>query len=376
MPLRIPTWPPQWPEIEACVVRSIRSGDWGNYHSQACQSLCDDLAKRFQARHVRLCCSGSAAVEIALRAAGILPGDEVILSAFDYPGNFRAVELIGARPVLIDLAPDSVQMNVEHLQAAASDRVKAVIASHLFGVPADIGKIRQGCEQHGWVLIEDACQVPGMQIEFPAGVQTAGRCELSSPAGSVGHFGTLSFGGSKPLTAGSGGALLTSDPKLAARLGPLLDRPSDTMPLSPLQATVLQPQLDRLDSLNRQRQQVAEFIESRVAPQLVHWQWLSPTTACSRPAHYKVAWAARDREHRQRVVAGARRLGLPMGEGFRSMARCSERRCRQAVPLPHSTRLGESVFVLDHTALLVEPDQLPILSELLIELHDSTCPPQ
>lgn len=372
MRLRIPAWPPRWPEIEACVVRSIRSGDWGNYHSLACESLCDDLARRFHSGHVRLCCSGSAAVEIALRAAGIGPGDEVILSAFDYPGNFRAVELIGAHPVLVDLAPDSARFDSAQLPAAGGDRVKAVIASHLFGVAADVTEIRAACDDQDWVLIEDACQVPGMSIAGPAGGQPDGEQERGLAAGSVGHFGTLSFGGSKPLSCGSGGALLTSEPKLAARLGPLLDRPSDTMPLSPLQAAALPPQLDRLCEMNHHRRETVAFIESQVVPKLTQWQWLSPTDESVFPAYYKVAWAAQDMAHRQRIVHESERIGLPIGEGFRSMARCSERRCRKPVALPHAERMGNTLFVLDHAALLVDPDQYPLLAEALIALHDAT----
>ncbi len=328
MPLRIPTWPPQWPEIQASVVRSIRSGEWGNYLSQACQTLSDDLAGRYSSTHVRLCCSGSAAVEIALRAVGVGPGDEVILSALDYPGNFRTIELLGARPVLVDLAPDSVRLDRQQLEAAGSEKVKAVIVSHLFGVAADVLEIRKACDDHGWALIEDACQVPGMRIAGHAGGQAAGLTgsdpadsgpkdsvpvEADRPAGSVGHFGTLSFGGSKPLTAGNGGALLTSDPKLAARLGPLLDRPSDTMPLSPLQAAALRPQLDRLDEMNRHRRETVAFIETQVVPKLTRWQWLSPTDASVFPGYYKIAWAAHDEPHRQRIVGG------PRGSGCRSV---------------------------------------------------------
>jgi dTDP-4-amino-4,6-dideoxygalactose transaminase len=392
MPLRIPTWPPQWPEIQASVVRSIRSGDWGNYLSQACQTLADDLAGQSSSTHVRLCCSGSAAVEIALRAVGVGPSDEVILSAFDYPGNFRTIELLGARPVLVDLAPDSVRLDRQQLEAAASEKVKAVIVSHLFGVAADVLEIRKACDDHGWALIEDACQVPGMRITGRLGGQAAGPADsgpvdsgpvdsgpvdsgpvlADRPAGSVGHFGALSFGGSKPLTAGNGGALLTSDPKLAARLGPLLDRPSDTMPLSPLQAAALRPQLDRLDEMNRHRRDTVAFIETEVVPKLTRWQWLSPTDPSVFPAYYKVAWAAQDESHRQRIVGESARIGLPIGEGFKSMARCSDRRCRKPVPLIHAEKLGHTLIVLDHTALLVDAEQYPFLAELLIELHAVT----
>jgi dTDP-4-amino-4,6-dideoxygalactose transaminase len=298
-------------------------------------------------------------VEIALRAAGVGPGDEVILSAYDYPGNFRSIELLGARPVLIDVAPDSVQPDPRQLSQADSDAVKAVIISHLFGTAADVVAIRRWCRQRQRLLIEDACQVPGMLI--------GGR-----PAGSWGDFGTLSFGGSKPLSSGCGGAVLTRDRRLAARLGPLLDRPSDVMPLSPLQAATLGPQLNQLDALNQRRRATVTHIESQIVPHLRRWRWLSGCDRSVEAAHYKVAWAVPDARHRNAILSAAVPLGLPIGEGFRSQARVSERRCRKPVPLCEAQQMDQCVFVLDHTALLLEPLQWDALAESLIQLHDGT----
>lgn len=359
MPLAFPAWPPDWPEIEAAAVAAIRSGSWGDYHSSLNRQLTETLAERFQASDVRLTCSGSAAIEISLRAAGVGAGDEVILAAFDYPGNFRAVELVGARPVLIDLEPDSVRPSPTQLEAAASEQVKAVIVSHLFGVAAEIAEFRRQCEERRWLLIEDACQVPGMMI--------TGR-----PAGSFGHVATLSFGGSKPLTSGSGGAILTSDPRLAARLGPILDRPSDAMPLSPLQAAVLMPQMEKLDPWNERRRQTARFIEEQTSASLSQWLWLSRSDAEVSPSHYKVAWAAKNESHRARIVRTAAEMGIPIGEGFHAMSRSSQRRCRKPVPLDVATRMGESAFVLDHSALLLEPDRHHELRQMLASLHERT----
>ncbi len=357
MPLCIPPWPPRWPEIEQAAVEAIRSGQWGNYHSEVCQALKKRLERRFQSTDVRLLCSGSVAVEIALRAAGVGPGDEVIVAAYDYPGNFRSIELVGARPVLVDIASNSIGPDYSGLLAAGASQVRAVIASHLYGVATEIDQIRQLCDERGWILIEDACQVPGMTIN--------GR-----PAGSFGHLGTLSFGGSKPLTSGCGGALLTSDPRLAARIGPLIDRPSDGMPLSPLQAAVLHPQLDKLDEWNRRRTETITFLETKVIPNLPNWNWQSPLQDDVTPAHYKVAWTAPSHSDRQRIVETATELGLPIGEGFHAMSRSSERRCRKPVPLERSTEFGETLFVLDHRALLIDSDHHTELGNLLVDLHD------
>lgn len=359
MPIDLPIWPPAWPAIEAAALATIRSGDWGSYRSAACQRLRSELAEAFAAEHARLCCSGTAAVELALRAAGVGPGDEVILAAYDYPGNFRCVELLGARPVLVDLAPESPTLAPDHLPEAASENVKAVIASHLFGQAADVARIRHHCDQRGWIFVEDACQTPGMLID--------GR-----PAGSFGHLATLSFGGSKPLTAGSGGALLTSDRRMAARLGPLLERPSDAFPLGPLQAAVVSPQLKRLDRMNEQRRDTARFLAAELSGQTPQWQLLARDSAGVAPAFYKLAWCARSAEQRVRVVERASELGLPIGPGFRSSHRASRRRCRQPLPLERSRRLGDTLFVLDQTALLVAEPQRRELAALLQQLHDET----
>ena len=121
-----PSWPPDWPEIDAAVQRVLRSGDWGRYHSQACRELQERIAEMSGACQARLCCSGTAALEIALRAIGVGPGDEVVLAAYDFPGNFRTVELLGARPVLLDVAPDSLAIDPHQLESlAASSRAPA-----------------------------------------------------------------------------------------------------------------------------------------------------------------------------------------------------------------------------------------------------------
>ena len=107
-------------------------------------------------------------------------GDEVILAAYDYPGNLRTIELLGAKPVLLDVSPGRLVFDSEAIGAFASGhtsgQVKAVVVSHLFGEMADAMAVREVCEQNGWVLIEDVCQSfgAGWRFEEPA-------CDQPSP---------------------------------------------------------------------------------------------------------------------------------------------------------------------------------------------------
>ena len=385
MSFECPNWPPQWPEIEAAVLEIFQSGEWGRYHSQVCETLQNRLIGDFQAAFARLCCSGTAALEIGLRVAQIGPGDEVILAAFDFPGNFRTVEIVGATPVLVDLSAspgirDSSQsqglttqnvvpvVDYAQLDTAASDRVRAVIVSHLYGATADGQRLREYCDSRGWILIEDVCQA--------IGARSGGQ-----PAGSFGQIATLSFGGSKLVSAGSGGALLVNDDRLAARTGALLDRPGDTFPLSPLQAAVILPQLDRLEKLNRMRAKTVEFLSREVVSALNGWEAIGNRAAVGirqeaalphpdfTSAHYKYAWMVGSAGERRRVIQAGHELGLPLGEGFRSMSRCSDRRCRKPVPTPWSDQCGQRIVVLDHRALLIESSQYDSLAEALRDVH-------
>ncbi len=359
MKFHCPAWPPDWPEIKAAVDSLIESGDWGRYRSEHQDRLKTQISEHFGVQHVRLVCSGTAAVELSLRAAGVGSGDEVILAAFDYPGVYRTIELVGARPVLVDLDENSLSLDPHQLDEAASDLVRAVVVSHLYGRAAEITEIKRQCEARNWVLIEDACQVPGMIIN-------------GSPAGSFGHLSTLSFGGSKPLTAGNGGAVLTQESRFSAKLNSLLDRPSDAQPLSTMQSAVLLPQLQRLNDCNEQRAAVVRRLEESTIHQLRSWQWLSELEDHVQPAYYKIAWAAKSPEHRTAVLNRAAELGLPMGEAFRSMGRSSQRRCRKPVPLDRAERIGQTAFVLDHAALMLDDSRQQQLAELLIELEAET----
>ena len=182
------------------------------------------------------------------------------MAAYDFPGNFRTVELLGAKPVLADVSheptipmfQDAISPTIcpQQLEAAASPLVRAVIASHLHGNQADMKRsCRQTCDQNGWIT--DRRRLPSHR----------GYKLMAKPLGHFGHLATLSFGGSKLISAGSGGAIIANDERLAARLGWTAGSPRrhlSARALSKLQSS--DPQLDRLDELTHIRNLTARFL--------------------------------------------------------------------------------------------------------------------
>lgn len=343
----------------------LHSSHWGSYQSPIREEWSRSLAARLGVPHARATSSGTAAVELALRAAGVGVGDAVIVAGYDFPGNFRTIELLGARPMLVDVLEDSPTIDpacLESLPESVTGTVRAVIISHLHGHLADARSVLEICRARGWVLIEDVCQAIGAGWRIgPVGSETEAAPEKrggpgkrtyhTTAAGQVGDIATLSFGGSKLMTAGNGGALLTSSPRWRAKLDAILDRPGDTFPMSPMQCAVLIPQLHTLDQLNRLR--AARFRQL----QSLDWSASDCQTLANLPADvvaapYKFPLLAQSPSHRDEALARLATIGLPAGPGFRGMHRTSRRRSSHPVPLPHTARLSESLIVIDHRALL------------------------
>src|SRR5581483_5346274 len=235
-----PDWPGHDPDVLEILQQACRDGSWGKYHAGHTEALAECLRAYHGSAHVLLCGSGTFAVELGLRALRVGPGDEVILAAYDYPGNFLTIHALGAHPVLVDLDPGNWNLSADRLAGAFTSRTRALLVSHLHGGLVEMAAVTALARARGVPVLEDAAQAPGAVVQ--------GR-----PAGTWGDIGTLSFGGSKLLTAGRGGALLTPHPEVAQRARTHLLRGNLTCPLSELQAAVLLPQMRRLDERNRQR---------------------------------------------------------------------------------------------------------------------------
>ncbi len=343
-------WPPVDEDIRAALEAAYQDGSWGRYHGPHGVGLCEDLRNFFACDHVLLCSSGTIAVELALRGCGVQSGDEVVLAGYDFPGNFRAIEAVGARPVLVDVDPDTWSLDVEKLAGELShndcDRIRAVVVSHLHGGLAHMPAIMALARQHGWHVVEDACQQPGAKLD--------GRM-----VGTWGDVGVLSFGGSKLLTAGRGGALVTDDPAIHQRAKIFAQRGNDAFPLSELQAAVLRPQLAKLHKRNRIRADRVAAILDGVGP-IAPWLRAAASRSQSQAAYFKLAWsylpAEDNAQRREQLLAALAAEGVPVDAGFRGFTRRSESRCRQIGSLENSGRLSRSTILLHHPILLAKKE--------------------
>jgi dTDP-4-amino-4,6-dideoxygalactose transaminase len=201
--------------------------------------------------------SGTSALELALRAYDIGPGDEVITAANSFIASALAVSHAGATPVLVDVDPASYTIDIITIKKAITTRTKAIIPVHLYGHPADMDPIGQLAEQHGLAVIEDACQAHGSLYK--------GR-----RAGSLGHAAAFSFYPGKNLGAcGDGGMIVTNDRDVAKRVEMLRNYGQEekyhhliqgyNRRLDTLQAAVLRVKLKHLEEWNAARRQHAEL---------------------------------------------------------------------------------------------------------------------
>lgn len=376
-----PTWPPGDSEFAERIGRLLSSGDWGRYFPSVVEELRGLIAAALAVKHVRLVCSGSAAIELALRAClgeNALAGrptrsggsaeatqrdpPEVICSVLDYPGNARAVRLLGALPVLVDTLPHRWTIDPAAVERAATSRTVAVLVSHLYGEIAELPALATLCQRKGWALIEDVCQVPGASLN-------------GQLVGTFGSIAAWSFGGSKPLTAGCGGAITTQDDLLAQRLAAYCDRPSHAFPLSPLQSAVLIPQWQRLSQwVDAQNTNLARLIES-LAERTPNWIWPAPRHVGQRRVHYKIPirLAAESFPTRSgrvaRLIELANQRGIPAGEPFRIPGKLAPSRGRIASSA-EAVAITTPTWLIDHRILAGDPASRDELAERLIELHD------
>jgi dTDP-4-amino-4,6-dideoxygalactose transaminase len=197
------------PEIDGAIASVLDSGQFilGSEVAQFEQ----EFASYCGAKECIALNSGTSALHLALLAAGVGPGDEVITVPFTFVASVAAVIYTGARPVLVDIDPASFNMDPASIEAAITPHTKAIMPVHLYGQPADMDPIITIARQHGLVVIEDAAQAHGAKYK--------GR-----PVGSIGDIACFSFYPGKNLGAyGEGGAVTTSNPEYACTIRRLRD---------------------------------------------------------------------------------------------------------------------------------------------------------
>ena len=359
-----PAGPPDWPfpvaAVEAALHSALADGSWGKYHGPHVARLSGLLAEQHQTSHVVLCSSGTAAVELALRGLGVGPGDEVLLAAYDYKANFQDVLIVGATPVLLDVCDANWNFDPARIEEGLGPRTKAVIVAHLHGGVVDMPEVLRIAREHDLGVIEDAAQAPGACIH--------GRI-----AGTWGDAGILSFGGSKLVTAGRGGAVLTSRDDVAQRIKLYTQRGNDAYPLSELQAAAIIPQWKRLDADNARRTRAVAWLMERLASISGLKPCCNPPSD-SLPAFYKLGFqydeAAFAQLSRDAFVEAVRAEGVSLDAGFRALHKThSTRRFRPVGNLSNATRIDQRILGLHHPILLGTESDLQEVVTAIEKVH-------
>ena len=194
-----PTWPIFDSEDEAALLDVVRSGRW--FLGDRVAEFERAFADIHQAKHGCAVSSGTTALQVALEAAGVGVGDEVIVPSYTFIATASSVALVGAIPVFVDVSPDTYCIDVAAAEAAITERTRAIVAVHLGGQPADLDALTLLCENRNVRLIEDAAQAHCAEWK--------GR-----RIGAIGDLGTFSFQASKNLNAGEGGFVVSNDDAL------------------------------------------------------------------------------------------------------------------------------------------------------------------
>jgi dTDP-4-amino-4,6-dideoxygalactose transaminase len=245
--------------------------------------------------------SGTSALHLALLAAGVGEGDEVITAAFTFVATVAAIEYTGARAVLVDVDPLTLTIDPDRIEAAITPRTKAIIPVHLYGLPADMDPILSFARAHGLIVIEDAAQAHGAEYK-------------QRRAGSIGDIGCFSFYPGKNLgAAGDGGAVTTANEDYARRVRMLRDWGAEqkylhvvkgfNFRLDEIQAAILRVKLRRLEAWTELRRQHALAYASLLSDTPVH---LPHATPDARHVYhlYAIRTPERDRVQSELLAAG------------------------------------------------------------------------
>ena len=317
------------------------------------------------ARHVIPVANGTDALQIALMALGLQPGDEVIVPAFTYIASAEVVALLGLVPVMVDVDYDSFNITAAHIQKAITSKTKAIIPVHLFGQSCPMEEILQLAEANDLFVVEDNAQAIGAVYSFSDGRE--------QQTGTMGHFGCTSFFPTKNLGCmGDGGALMTNDDDLAFRAKMIAchgqskkyvhDVIGCNSRLDTIQAAILNVKLHHLNDYIKERQVAAKLyydglsgLKSIILPRKMPF-----TSHVFHQFTIKVTDGHRDELKSFLAAHGIPSmiyypLPLQQQEAFADIARegdeltTSDLLCQQVLSLPMHTELTEEVqtFIID-----------------------------
>jgi len=253
-------------DIDRAIKKVFDSSDF--IQGQALKEFENNLGEWMNSSHVISCANGTDALQLALMALDLKAGDEVIVPTFTYVATAEVIALLGLKPILVDVFPDTFNININEASKFITDRTKAIVPVHLYGQSADMQAIMNFARTHNLYVVEDTAQAIGAEVTFSNGSKLK--------AGTIGHIGTTSFFPSKNLGCyGDGGAIFTNDADLAVKLKMISNHGQKVKyyhdivgvnsRLDTLQAAILNVKLKYLQSYCKARQNAADFYDKALS---------------------------------------------------------------------------------------------------------------
>ena len=250
-------------EVDNAVLNVIESTQYIN--GPEVKDFQKELENYMGVKHVIPCANGTDALQIAMMALDLKPGDEVITSDFTYVATAEIIALLKLKPVLVDVNPDTYDINIEAIERSITSKTKAIVPVHLFGQSSNMEAIMDLAKKYNLHVVEDTAQAIGCEYTFKDGSK--------QKVGTIGTIGCTSFFPSKNLGCyGDGGAIFTNNDDLALKLRQIAnhgqsrqyihDRVGVNSRLDSIQAAILRIKLRHLDSYNAKRSETADFYDN------------------------------------------------------------------------------------------------------------------
>ena len=268
--------------IDEAILSVVQSSQYIN--GPEVKGFQKDLEDYLDVKHVIPCANGTDALQIAMMALGLKPGDEVITANFTYVATVEVIGLLNLTPVLVEVNPDTFNIDTVSLENAITSNTKAIVPVHLYGQCANMEEVMRIAKQYNLFVIEDTAQAIGADYTFSNGE--------SKKAGTIGNIGTTSFFPSKNLGCyGDGGAMFTNDDELAKKLKMIAnhgqsrqyyhDEIGVNSRLDSIQAAVLRKKLPHLNTYIESRNKAATYYDNAFS----ELDWLTIPARDSKSTH-------------------------------------------------------------------------------------------
>lgn len=310
-----PAWPVHDESEENALLEVLRSGKW--WFGEKVARFETEYAVFQGAKYAVTCTNGTTAIEMALRALGVVEGDEVIVPCYSFIATASAVVTIGAIPVFADICPDTLCIDPGDVEAKITDKTRAIIPVHVSGLIADMERLNAIADQHGLEVLEDAAHAWGSQLD-------------GKGAGTLGRAGTFSFQETKNITAGEGGVLVTNDAEIADLCRSFThcgrapgsawydhDFLGSNLRLTEFQAVILSVQLERLEQQVATRERHVRLIND-ILGEVSCIQLPAESPRMTRRSYHMYIFRLKAdlRELRDVIVAEVAAVGVPVSAGW------------------------------------------------------------